>query len=153
MKSIIILMVSLFLVLSAQAFEVGQDLPDVTFEDQFETAFKIQPETKLIVFVYEKDISKMITEYLVQAQIDPAKLSTVVVSDISGMPSLITKMFAMPKMKKYHFKMALDKSGELTKSWPKQAGKATIVQIDKLKVVNVDYIATYEQIQKIFKGN
>lgn len=82
-----------------------------------------------------------------------ANCFVVVVSDISGMPSLITKMFALPKMKKYHFKMALDKSGELTKSWPRQTGKATVLQIDNSKVINVDYIATYEQIQKIFKGN
>lgn len=150
MKALFALVV--FSVFSSFAFalEVGSTLPEITLENQFAETIKVNPETKWVVFVAGKDISKSVTDYLVESKFNLEASQIIYVSDISGMPSFITKMVALPKMQKYGFKMALDKSGDITKSWPRQEGKATAMGLDNLKVTKIQFLGSNEDISKFF---
>lgn len=66
------------------------------------------------------------------------------------MPSLVSKMFAIPKMKKYSFKMALDKSGETTKQWPREAGVIVVMKLSKLKLETIELLKTEKAVSAFF---
>lgn len=152
MKSMLITLVLSFIASLSFAFEVGSNIPEIALENQNEEAVKISPETKWLVFVAEKDISKIVTDYLNESKFNLDAAKVIYVSDISGMPSLITKMVALPKMKKYDFKIALDRTGDATKSWPKESGKATVVQLDQMKVQQVKYLGSKDEVTQFFAG-
>lgn len=75
------------------------------------------------------------------------------VADISKMPTLISKMFAMPAMRKYEFNLALDKEGDLTQNWPKQAEKVALIQLDNLAIVDVEHVDTPEAVLAFINAN
>lgn len=150
MKSIFVgILVSILSSLSF-AFEVGVRFPEAVFENQYAEAVKVSSETKWLVFVADKDISKIVTEYLNESKFNLDSAKVIYISDISAMPSLITKMVALPKMRKYSFKLALDRTGDVTKSWPKKSGKATVVQLSELKVQQIQYLETKEEVTRFF---
>jgi len=62
------------------------------------------------------------------------------VADISGMPSFIASMSAIPKMKKRPYPTLLDRDGRATAAFPAQEGKATIMRLSSLQVVELRFV-------------
>ena len=66
------------------------------------------------------------------------------------MPSLITKFFALPKMKKYPFSvMLLDDTNK--GNFVKEEGKIIVYTLDNLKVLDKRSITTAEELAEIIK--
>jgi hypothetical protein len=57
-------------------------------------------------------------------------------------------MFALPKMRKYNFKVVLDDNGAPTSTWPKEAGKATLLVLKNLEIISTQHESTSEAIKK-----
>lgn len=152
MKSIFVSIVLSLVTSLSFAFETGASFPEAVLENQHAETVKISSETKWLVFVAEKDISKIVTDYLNESKFNLESAQVIYVSDISGMPSFITKMVALPKMRKYGFKIALDRTGDITKSWPKESGKATVVQLDQMKVQQIKYLGNKDEVTQFFSG-
>jgi hypothetical protein len=62
-------------------------------------------------------------------------------------------MFAMPAMRKYEFALALDKDGSVTQDWPKQEESVTLITLDNLSVVDVQYVTSPEAIIEFINAN
>ena len=95
--------------------------------------------------------AKLLTEYLNENAKNLDLTKTLIISDISKMPGLVSKMFAIPKMKKYNFKLALDKEGDVTKAWPRQEGVILVMKVDQLKVESTENLTTAEAVASFFK--
>ncbi|WP_413578230.1 hypothetical protein ACLVWU_06780 [Bdellovibrio sp. HCB290] len=150
MKTICHIIAVMLFAVPVFALQQGDALTSFKIENQFEEVAELNHETKLIVFTIDMKAAKLLSEYLNEnaAKLDLAQ--TLIISDISKMPGLVSKMFAIPKMKKYAFKLALDKSGEVTKSWPRQEGKVTAIKMSQLKVESIEQIDSKEAIGSLF---
>ena len=97
------ILITAFLLISTLFAElhVGEPFPKLTLVDQFDTKTEVPTTGKAtLIFSFEKDVSSEIKTYLDTKEKDFLKLNNVMyISDISGMPSLITSWFAIPKMK------------------------------------------------------
>ncbi len=130
-------------------FKVGDTLPSITLEDQFEKKQSVGKSDKMIIMAFEKDISIAIADYL------KSKPATFLadnhikyISDIRSMPSLITSMFALPKMRKYPFSVMLI-DDDFGKQFSHQEGKITILDIEANKITKIRFIDSGE-IDKLF---
>ena len=129
---------TVFLGLSAFAnsLTVGGNLPTLTVKDQFEKEFTIDAKIKTIIFSATKDESATIKDFL--ATKDKNYLTTnniAYVADITGMPSLISKFFALPKMKDYSFSILLiDEDNKAL--FPVEQDKITIITLDNSKITD-----------------
>lgn len=150
MKIIIGIFVVVCFAISSFAVTAGDTLPAFKIENQFEEPAELNAETKWIIFSSDMNAAKMLTEYLNENAKNLDLTKTLIISDISKMPGLVSKMFAIPKMKKYNFKLALDKTGEATKSWPRQEGTITVMKVSALKVESMEEIKTKEGVTAFF---
>ena len=101
---------TIFLGLSAFAnsLTVGSDLPTLTIKDQFEKEHTVDANTKTIIFSATKAESATIKDFLTTKDKDYLTNNNIAyVADITGMPSLISKFFALPKMRDYSFSILL----------------------------------------------
>ena len=139
----------IFICLTPMFLYSANTLTAVTLPDQFETVTPINEETEWIVFSMNHEVSDVINKAIEDLKItDIQSLKGAYVSDISKMPSMISKMIALPKMRKYTFKVLLDKEGDITKTWPRKDLKATIINLKKLEiseVVHTDQIAVIKK--------
>jgi hypothetical protein len=143
MKTFFALVLAMFVsVAQAQEFK-----PQV-FEDQFGEPISLSASTQWLVFSYDKTGGDWVKQALVDLQINDIEArGGLYVADVSAMPSVITKLFALPKMRNYEFKMALDMSGDLTKDWPRTEGTVTLMRLNGLTVVEKTQANSPEQVK------
>lgn len=151
MKKVIIATIMLFVATFANALNVGDSIPTFEIKDQFEKKQAIAADTKIILVTAEKGMSEIIRDVLLakpEGFLESKK--AVYVGDISGMPSLIARFFALPKMKKYPFSILLVDE-EQTKSFSKKEEKITVYLVDNGKVTKVKYISTAKELEEVLK--
>ncbi len=147
----LLLILSLAVYSIAAQLNTGEKIPTFSINDQFEKAQIIPSSTKTIIVAGNKDASDTIKDYLLSIEGDSlSKNNAVYIADISGMPSLITKFFALPKMKKYPFKILLLDDTNKDK-FLMQEDKITIYEVEDQLVKEVKYITTKEELAAYIK--
>jgi hypothetical protein len=151
MKFVAKILILVCLANTVLAITTGDTLPAFKIQNQFEEPAELNAETKWIIFSSDMKAAKLLTEYLNQNAKNLDLTKSLIISDISKMPGLVSKMFAIPKMKKYNFKLALDKEGDVTKAWPRQEGVILVMKVDQLKVESTENLTTAEAVASFFK--
>ncbi len=135
----------------ANSLNVGNDVSSLKIKDQFEKEHIIDSNIKTILFASDKDTSDILKDYLLSKDADIlTRNNAVYVADISGMPSLISKFIAMPKMKKYPFSiLLLDDTNK--ENFVKEEGKIIVYTLENSKVTNISKISKKEELETIIK--
>jgi hypothetical protein len=130
-------------------FKVGDTLPPIELSDQFDKEFKVETSDTTIVMAFEKDVSITVADYLKSKPSSfLAEHHSKYISDISTMPSMITSMFALPKMRKYPFSVLLI-NDDFGKQFNRQDGKITIFTLKKGEIKSIKFI-TSDELPKVF---
>lgn len=135
----------------AKTLEMGDSIEPFSLKDQFDKTVEVNSnDYETIIFSAEKDPASWVTEYLKdKSNTYLQDNKTVFISDISGMPSLITQWFALPKMKKYNYSLALiTQESDL---FPKKEKALTIIKIQDNKISSIDFITQGDMVESIFK--
>lgn len=139
--------------LNAASLNIDSTVNDIKIKDQFEKEHTIGTNVKTILFASDKKTSDMLRDYLLPLSAKEnvlEKNGAVYVADISGMPSLISKFIALPKMKKYPFSiLLLDDTNKA--NFEKEEGKIIVYSLEAGKVVKIDKISTKEELANIIK--
>lgn len=146
LKSLIIF----FLGLSCSYAEVktGQQLSSFRLSDQHKVEHVIDTNVRLLIFARDMSGNKLIREALDgKTKEYLEKHKALYVSDISQMPKLITKLVAMPKMKKYSYPVLLDTEAELTKDLPYKEDHASLIYLTGLKVDKIEFISKSQDLK------
>lgn len=133
----------------AAVLQPGEALPPINLRDQHEKPLAIGRDTKLVFFAAEMDGSRLMTKAL--AVLPPATLkekNAVYIADISGMPGLVSIMFALPKMQREAYTVALIRDAKEGASLPRKPGAVTVLRIDGGKVSAVDFAQDMQQINR-----
>ena len=128
------------LCLFADPLTPGSSLGSYTLRDQFDTPHRFSREnyTRIVVAQSREDALKVV-EFLQRQPKD--FLSThhcAFVSDIHSMPTLVTKLFALPKMKKYPFAVLLIYEKEHN-IFPMREGKLTFITLQNNTLLKVSF--------------
>ncbi|WP_028115136.1 hypothetical protein [Ferrimonas senticii] len=131
----------------ALALEVGTQMPPLTLVDQFDAEHSVPVNAGTIVFTDSRAAGAMVTEAMtaVSAQ-QRSKLNYLV--DVSGMPSLVTKMFAIPKWQDLPFAVLIDQQGEITAALPRQPDQVSMLCVADGKLTEVRYYADVATLQQ-----
>ena len=139
--------------LNAAPLAVDSTITEIKIKDQFEKEHVVYQKVKTILFASDKGSSDMLRDYLLplsEKENVLEKNSAVYVADISGMPSLISKFIALPKMKKYPFSiLLLDDTNK--DNFTKEDGKIIVYSLENGKVVKVDKISKKEELANFVK--
>ncbi|PZP15514.1 MAG: hypothetical protein DI602_01970 [Aliarcobacter butzleri] len=149
----LLLTIFLGVVAFANPLTVNSSVPELKIKDQFEKEHTLNANIKTILFASDKTTSDMIRDYLLplsEKENILEKNNAVYIADISGMPSLISKYIALPKMKKYPFSiLLLDDTNK--DNFTKEDGKIIVYTLDNLKVTNITKISTPQELANIIK--
>jgi len=149
------LLISCLLLLSFNAFaepplSIGGTLLPIELNNQHGKVIKVGNDVKTIIFAVEKKASALINNFLIKQD---AKFLTnkkaYFVADISGMPSMITKIFAIPKMKKRPYDILLAKQASKVAFIPRKKDYVTVIKIAAGKVKQINFINQADQLQKV----
>ena len=134
--------------LSANDYFQNGKLQTFTLPDQFEKIHTVDKSVRTIIVTFEKSTGADMNSFLNEQQPDfLQKHNAVFVANISKMPSLITKLFAMPKMKKYKHTILIINDEE-NHQFLYQKDKITVYTLDKGVVTSIDYVDTVQDVIK-----
>ncbi|WP_024851196.1 hypothetical protein [Hydrogenovibrio kuenenii] len=133
----------LFLVLSVGFLNLahaGQSdkmqLTPYAFKDQWGKPNPLDASVKWLIFSHHKAGNEWVRDALNELGVkNLEERHWLYVADISGMPSLITKIFALPKMRKYDFPIALSDDEVNTQNWPEKEDTVSVYKLENLKIV------------------
>lgn len=149
----ILLATLLALGLNAASLNIDSSIVDIKIKDQFDKVHTLNESVKTILFASDKGTSDMLRDYLLplsEKENVLEKNGAVYVADISGMPSLISKFIALPKMKKYPFSiLLLDDSNK--ENFVKEDGKIIVYSVVDGKITNIEKISSKEELANIIK--
>jgi len=137
----------------AEHYTVGDQIAPFTLEDQHGDSHTVDASVKVLLFSRDMDGGEFLKQGL--ADVSPEYLPSmgaVYVADISGMPGLIARMFAIPAMRDRPYSMLLDRDGDTTARLPDIEGQATLVFLEDLNVARIVHVTEAPAVQKELDG-
>jgi len=126
---------------AAETYGAGDRISKISLNDQHDEAQAVDASTRIILFSRDMDGGKLFKEALADtAEGFLAEKGAVYISDISGMPSLVARMFALPSMRKRPYPMLLDRTGEDTSRLPDVEEQATVIFLKELLIERVEHV-------------
>jgi hypothetical protein len=132
----------------AEPYAVGDRIEPFTLEDQYGESHALDESVAIILFSRDMDggdLLKAALEDVPEGFL--TGMNAVYVSDISGMPGLIARLFAIPSMRKRPYALWLDRDGVATALFPDEEGKATFVYLSGLEITRIAYLETSQEIR------
>ena len=152
MKKVLILMALAITIVSADVLKISSALSSLNkfeYENPQGEKLTIPSNVKTIIISYKKETGKLINKYLISKH--PTyfdELNAIFIADINKMPSVITTLFALPKIRKYKHTVYLHYSEEFAKYIPAKDKKITIIKIQNQKVKSISYVSTQSELKK-----
>lgn len=123
---------------AAATLVTGDRVPAIALPDQHDRPGAIGPDTRVVILSRDMAAGDVVKDGL--AGMDQAALdlrAAVYVADISGMPSMIASMFAIPKMRDRSYRILLDRDGVATRDFPYADGRPTVLVVEEGKIARV----------------
>ncbi len=135
----------------ADVIKAGDSLKTFTLPDQFDKVHTIDAKKyDLFLISSQKDVSSWVNDFLkTKAKGFLEQNRAVYISDIHTMPSFVTSLFALPKMRKYNYTMMLFYEKNLI--FPVQDDALSVLRFKDGKVETIRFIKDGKKIEEIFK--
>ena len=135
MKFFVVLLLSL-LPLWAQAVEIGERVAPWTLLDQFDQAYTLDDQAQILLVARSMDAAKQVDAALQgQPKGYLEARHAVFIADIQRMPRLIAKLFAVPAMQAYNYRVMLDRDARIAPRYPGAVDKVLWLQLDSGKLI------------------
>ncbi|WP_090469930.1 FAD/FMN-containing dehydrogenase [Pseudomonas mohnii] len=133
----------------AHALEVGERLAPWTLLDQFDQAFTLDNRTQTLLVARSMEGAKLVNAALQgQPKGYLEARHAVFLADIQRMPRLIAKMFAVPAMRDYSYRVMLDREGRVAPKYPGAVDSVLWLQLKDGQLVAQHEYATAAQLRE-----
>lgn len=127
---------------AAQLLGPGDLLPQIALEDQHGNQAMPAPDTRLLLFAPDKAASDLLNTHLAgQTDSYLNDRQAVFLADISDMPGLVTRLFALPAMREYPYPVLLTREEGKLDFIPRRAGEITMIRLHQGRVTDIQYAA------------
>jgi hypothetical protein len=132
----------------AEPLAPGSTLPPLSLPDQHGKTFAIDESVRVVIFTRDMKGGGVVKEAL---QPDGSAFlernHALYVSDVSRMPGFIRAAIAKPRLRGRGYPILLDEEGKSTADFPSTEGKATLLLLEKLRVVRVEQVGSVEELR------
>lgn len=153
MKKFAIIVSILFVSYSfCNTYEVSKKIDKFSLFNQFDKKVTIDENIKYMLVSFGKNSSETINDFIEENQGVLTKNNIVFIANISKMPSIIIKMFAIPKMRSFKHNILLVYD-ENNNNFKEKQNYITLYKLDKLVVKKIDFLESKEDLQRVFNEN
>lgn len=136
-------------VAGAAELAVGDRLPALKLEDQFGETHAIGEQTRLLLFTADKAAGDMVNEtFGPEEGGDLTRDDVAYIADISGMPSLISKLFALPKLRDFPYTVLVVREAETVAFLPRREDAVTVMHLEEGTVRSIGYADSVEELRE-----
>ena len=131
MRSVLAVFMLLFCA-SAMALEKGERLLPWTLLDQFDKAYTLDQQARILLVARNMTGAKLLKAALEEKPKGFLEArQTVFVADVSRMPAVISTLFAVPAMRDYNYRVLLDSQSRVASRYPAAEDQVLWLDIDR----------------------
>lgn len=129
--------------------EPPQNLDFSSLVDQFGQPFRGPGSMALVMVVNGMKAKNMVRDTLAELDVSCLQQGRVIyLANISGMPKMISKLVAVPRLRKLGYPVWLDYSGNMTDMLPTRKDEVTLLSIDSEQAVSsTGYVKSGEELR------
>ncbi len=132
----------------ASAVVLDQPLPQVALQDQHAKPWAIRADTRLVIFAAGRTPSNLVMEVLgEQPKGFLDSRHAVYVADMSRMPGIISRTFALPALREQPFAVGVALDEKLLAQWPRQENAVTLIRLEAGMVARIDYARSANELK------
>ncbi len=121
-------------------YAVGDTIEAFALEDQHGDSGGVDASTRVILFSRDMPGGDLLKEALEDVEAGALEArGAVYVSDISGMPALVSRLMAVPAMRRRPYDLLLDRDGDVTARLPDAIRQATLIHLDALRIERIEH--------------
>ena len=148
-KLILSILISIFA--NGSTLKIDDKISTFSLANQFDKIHTITSEISTIIVTFQRETSNLVNDFLSSKNSDFLDLNhAIFINDISCVPSVVVKMFTIPKMRDYKYDILLIYK-ENSKKFLEEENKITVYLLEKGFVKEVKYISTKYELEKVFK--
>ncbi len=118
--------------LLANALSPGDKVASFTLLDQYDQPYSLDADTQILLVARDMDGAKLVKAALAEQPKGYLEArDAVFVADIQRMPTLISKLFAIPAMRDYSYRVLLDREGRVASRYPGLDGQVQWLQLQR----------------------
>nr|WP_232916007.1 hypothetical protein [Pseudomonas syringae] len=134
--------------LTANALQVGERLSSWTLLDQYDQPYTLNNQAQTLLVARSMDAATLVNAAL---QDKPKGFlesrHTVFVADIQKMPTIIAKMFAIPKMRDYSYRVMLDRDARIVPQYAGDDDKVLWLQLRDGQLVSQQQFGSADSLR------
>jgi hypothetical protein len=131
----------------------GDVLEPFALEDAHGRTHRVDAAVRVVLLSRDMEGGALLKEAL--EGVDAAWLAergAVYVADISRMPGLVARLFAIPRMRGRAYPVLLDRDGSVTARLPTAEGRASVIALDALRVTGVVHADSAEAVRSAIEA-
>ncbi len=147
----LILFILICVYTNSSTLKIDDKISSFSLTNQFDKIHRITGEISIIIVTFQKETTNLVNDFLSSKNSDFLdKNNTLFISDISAIPSIVVKMFTIPKMRDYKYDILLIYN-ENSKKFKEEENKITVYFIENGFVKDIKFVSSIYQLEGVFK--
>ena len=147
----LILFILIFIFADANTLKIDDKISTFSLPNQFDKIHTVSSEVSIIIVAFEKENAKLVNDFLSSKSSDFLdKNNTIFINNISSIPSIVVKMFTIPKMRDYKYDILLIYN-ENNKKFIEEENKITVYFIQNGYIKDIKFISSIYELEGFFK--
>ena len=148
-KLILSMMVCIYA--NAGTLKIDDKISTFSLVNQFDKIHTITSEISIIIVTFQKETTNLVNDFLSSKSSDFLdKNNTIFINNISSIPSIVVKMFTIPKMRDYKYDILLIYN-ENNKKFIEEEKKITVYFIQNGYIKDIKFISSIYELEGFFK--
>lgn len=148
-KLILSMMVCIYA--NAGTLKIDDKISTFSLVNQFDKIHTITSETSIIMVTFQNETANLVNDFLSSKSSDFLdKNHTIFINNISYTPSIIVKMFTIPKMRDYKYDILLIYNKN-NKKFIEKEKKISIYFIENGSVKDIKFVSSLYELEGVFK--
>jgi hypothetical protein len=115
---------------------------------------RVDERLRLVLFTADMDAGRLVQRALEDPALQDLEAHRAAyVADVSRMPAVVTRLFALPSMRRRPYRTLLDTGPGPTTRIPREDGKVTLLALDELTVRSVEFTATADAVAAAIRAS
>lgn len=137
--------------LSAGTLKIDDKISNFSLTDQFDKIHTITCDISTIIVTFQKKTLMMVNDYLSsKSENFLENHHAIFINNISSSPTIITKMFTLPKLRDYKYTILLIYDESNTK-FEKQSDKITTYSLEGGFIKNINFVSSIDELDRVLK--
>lgn len=137
---------------AAELLKQGDNLPNLTLTDQHDKPAKIDHSIMRLIFAADNGGASLVTAMLDTKDSNwLTQTNSVYLADIHKMPSLISKMFALPQLREKPYTIVLGREEADLAMFARQKSCVAIIALSNMKIGDTTFACTEDALKEAVK--